>query len=94
MGSGGVTGIVLEAYSPLGNPGRPDKKDGEPEVMQDSTIRDIASKHHATPAQVGGASLFVIHVVYHLTKGHGSCTVQRISQELTVKYYFSVVTNT
>ena len=52
-GGGGVmAGIVLEAYSPLGNPGRPDKEQGEPEVMQDVTIRGIASKHHATPAQV------------------------------------------
>ena len=47
-----MTGIVLEAYSPLGNPGRQHKETGKPEVIEDPTIKEIAMKHHATVAQV------------------------------------------
>jgi len=43
---------VLEAYSPLGNPGRPDKESGEPEVLLNATLKEITSKYRATIAQV------------------------------------------
>lgn len=49
-----IIGIVLEAYSPLGNPTRPSKKDSEPVVMEDPMINEIAAKYSATPAQVSG----------------------------------------
>ena len=45
-------GICFEAYSPLGNPTRPMKKDSEPIVLDDPVIKEIAEKHKATPAQV------------------------------------------
>lgn len=43
-------GIVFEAYSPLGNPGNPFTK--SPRILEDTTVKDIAIKHKATPAQV------------------------------------------
>ncbi len=46
------TGIVFEAYSPLGNPGRPFRTDAEPVVMEDKVIKEIAEKHSVSPAQV------------------------------------------
>ena len=46
------SGIILEAYAPLGNPSRPSKKDTEPVVMDDPVIKEIAEKHGATAAQV------------------------------------------
>ncbi len=42
----------MEAYSPLGNPGRPDKEAGEPEVMESSDLKEIAAKHNGTVVQV------------------------------------------
>jgi len=46
--------IVVVAYSPLGNPGRPDmfKAEGDPDMLQDDIIGSVAKKHSVTPAQV------------------------------------------
>ena len=46
------TGIILEAYAPIGSPGRPGRRDDEPVVLEDPVIKEIAEKHNATPAQV------------------------------------------
>lgn len=47
------TGIVFEAYAPIGSPSRPFKeRDSEPVVMKDPVIKAVAKKHNATPAQV------------------------------------------
>ena len=53
-------GIVLEAYSPLGNPTRPVVVDADPVVMDDPTIKELATKHNASPAQVC-STLYCIH---------------------------------
>ena len=37
-------GIMLEAYSLLGNPGKPDNETGDPEVMTDATLKGIATR--------------------------------------------------
>ena len=47
-----LLGIVLEAYAPIGSPGRYFRKDGDPDVLSDPVINEIAEKHNATPAQV------------------------------------------
>ena len=46
------SGIVFEAYAPIGSPSRPFKEDSEPVVMEDPIIKGVAEKHNATPAQV------------------------------------------
>ena len=54
---------MLEAYSPLGNPGRPDKESGEPEVLEDATLKRIASKHESSAVQV--RQLLALHGWWH-----------------------------
>ena len=46
------TGILLEVYSPLGNPGRPGKTDTDPVVLEDPVVKEIATKLNCTAAQV------------------------------------------
>ena len=43
---------MFEAYAPIGSPGRFFKQAGDPEVMDDPVIKEVAEKHSATPAQV------------------------------------------
>ena len=50
-------GIVLEAYAPLGSPKRFGISPDEPVVLEDTVVKQIASKHGATPAQVNAVSL-------------------------------------
>ena len=47
-----LTGIIFEAFAPIGSPGRFFKVDGDPDVMEDPVIKEIAGKYNATPAQV------------------------------------------
>ena len=47
-----ITGIILEAYSPLGSPGNPLFKGKEPRLIDDPTVKEIAEKHGVSCAQV------------------------------------------
>ena len=45
-------GIIFVAYSPLGSPGRIEKLKDEPNLLEDATIKEIASEHNVSTAQV------------------------------------------
>ena len=65
-----TTGIVLEAYSPLGNPGRPEVGATDPVVLEDAVVKEIATKHGATVAQV--CRMLCISIVIYLVFVHSS----------------------
>ena len=46
------------AYSPIGSPGRPEKVDSDPVLLDDPIVKEISDRLNVTPAQVSIIIIF------------------------------------
>ena len=58
-------GITVEAYAPLGSPGRMGAEESDPIVMEDPVITEMATKKGVTPAQVCNSNKEIFFQNFH-----------------------------
>merc|ERR1711862_461360 len=73
-------GFVLTAFSPLGSPARPWAKAGEPSLLDDPKIQEVAKKYGKTSAQV----ILKFNVQRGIAVIPKSVTPARIDQNLDI----------
>ena len=54
-------GIAVQAYAPIGSPGRINIDSNDPILLEDPVINEIATAHQASAAQVG---IVIISVLF------------------------------
>ena len=54
-----IKGILITAYSSLGSRDRPIGREGDPVLMEEPLVKEIAEKRKCTPAQVCTSAVYV-----------------------------------
>ena len=82
-------GIAVAAYSALGSKGRPWVASGQPELLKDPVVLEIAEKYKKSAAQI----LVRFHLQRNVAVIAKSVNKSRIKENLQVKWAFNILIN-